>query len=161
MTEQSFFWPTTGTGDGTAGGVSTAQMTLWLRSIFRPVSGGNEGGVNPNYLNGLAVSGSASPVTIATGAAHVYGFPYVSDGAVNVAVPTPSSATRVDRIVLRVNWAAQTVRVTRIGGAEGGGAPNLVQTPGTTYDIPLAQVSITTGGVVSVTDQRVFLKVGA
>jgi hypothetical protein len=72
----------------------------------------------------------------------------------------PTGATRIDRIVLRASWAAQTVRITRIAGVENDDAPALTQTPGTTYDIPLAQVSITTGGVITITDERVFCVFG-
>jgi hypothetical protein len=50
----------------------------------------------------------------------------------------------------------RTVRITRIAGIEGAGAPAITQTAGTTWDIPLAQVSITTGGAITLTDQRTF-----
>jgi hypothetical protein len=59
-------------------------------------------------------------------------------------------------VVLRVAWAAQTVRITRIAGTEGAGLPALTQTPGTTYDVPLASASITTGGAITVTDARAY-----
>ena len=159
MTESSLFWPTNGTGDGSAAGYSYEQMTQWLRSLLTPATGSDEGGVNPGYQNELAVSGTASPVAVATGAAHVYGFPYFNTAITNVAVPTPSASTRIDRIVLRVSWTAQTVRIVRVAGTEGGAAPALTQTPGTTYEISLAQASITTGGVITVTDERAFLQV--
>ncbi len=157
MAESSIFWTTGATGDG-ALPYTMAQVTAWLRRTFTP--GQTNGGILKGYGSELAVSGTSSPVTVATGAAQVYGFPYENDSAATVAIPTPSGATRIDRIVLRASWAAQTVRITRIAGTEEGGAPSLTQTPGTTYDIPLAQVSITTGGVITVTDQRVFCTFG-
>jgi hypothetical protein len=157
MAESSIFWTTGATGDG-ASPYTMAQVTAWLRRTLTP--GQANGGVIKVYGNELAVSGTSSPVTVATGAAQVYGYPYENDSAATVAIPTPSGATRVDRIVLRASWSAQTVRITRIAGTEGGGAPSLTQTPGTTYDIPLAQVSITTGGVITVTDERVFCAFG-
>jgi hypothetical protein len=98
-------------------------------------------------------------VAVNTGAALVYGFYYFNDASVNVNIPTPASATRIDRIVLRASWSAQTVRITRIAGSEGSGsAPAMTQTANTTWDIPLANVSITTGGVIAVTDQRTYVK---
>jgi hypothetical protein len=157
MTESSILWSTTGTGDGTSGGYPQAKLVEWQRALF--AKSANLGGVSPTYQNQLAVTGSASPVTVATGAAVCYGYVYFNDAALTVAIPTPASQPRIDRIVLRVNWAAQTVRVTRIAGTEGGGAPALTQAAGTTWDIPLAQVSITTGGVITLTDQREFLDV--
>lgn len=156
MAESSLFWVTNGTGDGASGGYTQTQMFEWLRSFLAP-SATNLGGVAPDYQNKLAVSGTSSPVSVATGAALVYGIPYVNTGAVTVAIPTPSGATRIDRIVLRANWTAQTVRITRIAGTEGGAAPSLTQSAGTTWDIPLAQASITTAGVITVTDQREYL----
>jgi len=157
MAEFSIFWTTGATGDG-ASPYTTAQITAWLRRTFAP--GQANGGVLRGYGNELAVSGTSSPVTVGTGAAQVYGYPYENDSAVTVTIPTPSSATRIDWIVLRASWPAQTVRIAHVAGTEGGGAPSLTQMPGTVYDIPLARVSITTGGVITVTDQRVFCTFG-
>lgn len=91
----------------------------------------------------------------------VYGGWYDSDANISVAIPTPAGATRVDRIVLRKDWAGQTIRLTRIAGVEGAGAPALgagtppyTQSAGVTWDVPLYQVSITTGGVITTVDDR-------
>jgi hypothetical protein len=156
MAESSRFWTTSGTGDGPGGGYSAANFNEFVRQTFmtNPATEGVLRGIG----NDLVVSGTSSPVAVNTGAGLVYGFFYTSDSSVNVAIPTPTTATRIDRIVLRVSWAAQTVRITRIAGTEGGGAPALTQTANTTWDIPLAQVSITTGGVITVTDQRTYIK---
>ncbi len=156
MAEASYFWATTGTGDGTGAGYSAANLFTIFRALLTG-SSANAGGVAPDYLNKLAVSGTATPVTVATGAALAYGCPYVNDVAVTVAIATPTTSTRIDRIVLRVSWAAQTVRITRIAGTEGAGAPSMTQSAGTTWDVPLATVSITTGGVITVTDAREWI----
>lgn len=116
----------------------------------------DRGGVFRGELNMLAVTGTVSPVSIATGRALIDGTWYENDAAVTVAIPTPSVSTRIDRIVLRKSWAAQTVRITRIAGTEGAAAPAMTQTPGVTWDFPLAQAAITTGGVITVTDDRRF-----
>ncbi len=157
MAEFSMFWTTGTTGDG-ANPYTMAQVTAWLRRTLTP--GQANGGVLRGHGNGLAVTGSSSPVSVATGGAVVYGYPYENDAAVAVAIPTPAGAARIDRIVLRASWAAQTVRITRVAGTEGGGAPALTQTPGSTYDIPLAQVSITPAGAITITDERVFCVFG-
>lgn len=151
MAESSIFWTTNGTGDGTGSGYTMAQLFQFMRSFART---SNLGGVFPDVLNELAVSGAATPVAVNTGQAICYGIVYFNSASVNVAISTPAALTRIDRIVLRASWAAQTVRITRIAGTEGGAAPAITQTPLTTYDIPLAQVSITTGGVITVTDER-------
>jgi len=105
----------------------------------------------------LIATGAVSPVAVNTGRALVYGTWYESDASVNVVVATPAGATRIDRIVLRKSWASQTVRITRIAGAEGGGAPAVTQTAGTTWDLPLYRASITVGGVITLTDDRDFI----
>lgn len=156
MAESSRFWTTSGTGDGPGGGYSAANFNEFVRHAFMtdPATEGVLRGIGGN----LAVTGASSPVAVASGSALVYGFFYASDASVNVTIPTPTTSTRIDRIVLRVSWAAQTVRIVRIAGTEGGGAPALTQTANTTWDIPLAQVSITTGGVITLTDQRTYIK---
>lgn len=154
MTELSRPWAGTVTGD--AGPYSDQHWTdIWDALFARE---GADVGVLQGVLSELAVTGAVSPVSVAAGAAMVNGTWYRSSGAVTVAVPTPAVSTRIDRIVLRKSWAAQTVRITRIAGVEGGGAPALVQSDGITWDIPLAQASITTGGAITLTNQRVFTK---
>lgn len=154
MAQSSIFWPTNGVGDG-ASQYTDAQLQAWLRRTFlRDLT---TEGIESGFANELAVSGASSPVSIATGAALVYGIPYENTAVVSQAIATPSVGTTGHRIVLRASWAAQTVRVTDIASADGTAAiPALVQTPGTTYDIPLATLTITTGGVITVTDARVF-----
>jgi hypothetical protein len=159
MTERSQFWTTGTTGDGTTT-ISEAQTIEWFRDCTIPFASAGphtSQGVLKGLLNELAVSGVASPVTVATGGAVVEGYYYKNDASVTVAIPTPVGSTRIDRIVLRASHSTtRTVRITRIAGTEGAGAPAITQVAGTTWDIPLAQVSITTGGVITVTDQRVF-----
>ena len=154
MTENSGFWDTNDTGDGASAGYTESEAADFFRTLTQ---GSNRGGVGPDYLNELEVTGTATPVAVNTGGAIVYGIFYVNDASVNVAIPTPSTSTRVDYIVLRASWSAQTVRITRIAGTEGAGAPSLTQNAGTTWDIPLATASITTGGVITVTDAREWL----
>lgn len=154
MAEKSILWTTGATGDG-ATEYTQAELIRWLRQSF--LGDNTDEGVCKNYENELEVTGTSTPVAVNTGAAYVYGFPYWNTASVDVAIPTPSGNTRIDRVVLRANWTAQTVRITRIAGTEGSGTPPaLTQTDGTTWEISLAQVSITTGGVITVTDERVF-----
>lgn len=159
MAERSQFWSTGTTGDG-ATTITEAQAIEWFRDIMIPFASAGPNtaqGVLAGVLNELAPSGTSSPIAIAAGAAVVEGYYYKNDASVNVAIPTPAGSTRIDRIVLRAqHGTTRTVRITRIAGTEGAGAPAITQTAGTTWDIPLAQVSITTGGVITLTDQRTF-----
>ncbi len=104
----------------------------------------------------LAVSGATSPVDVAAGEAIVDGTWYDNSGITTVVVPTPATLTRIDLIVLEKDWTAQTIRLARVAGAEGGAAPTVTQIDGTTWEIKLAEVSITTGGAITVTDFREF-----
>ena len=156
MAEKSIFWTTGATGDG-ASAYSMDDLTSWLRRTFNGDLAGSHG-VVPGYGSVLRVTAAAPNVTVGTGAGYVYGFPYVNTAPLNINIPTPAGAVRIDRIVLRCSWAAQTVRATRIGGVEGAGTPpDLVQSAGVTWDLPLAQVAITTGGSITVTDERGLL----
>lgn len=111
------------------------------------------------YLNELAVSNPAgNTIRVASGAALVDGKFYDNDNNVDNAIATPAALTRIDRVVLRKSWAAQTVRVVILTGVEGGGVPALTQVDGTTWEIPLAQVSITTVPVITITDERVVCR---
>jgi len=157
MTEASTWWSTTGTGDGPSGGYTRDQHFAFWRRLFVGDNYASQGPLK-GYLGELAVTAGTGKVTVAPGGAIVYGIPYANDANVDVTIPTPTSATRIDRIVLRASWSAQTVRITRIAGTEGGGAPSITQTPGTTYDVKLAQVSVTPGGVITVTDERQYCR---
>lgn len=154
MAESSIFWNTGTTGHGT-NPYTESQLFSWLRRTILGDNYANEGPL-VGYGGELAVTAASGSVNVATGAAYVYGIPYENDAVVNVPIPTPSANTRVDRIVLRADWTAKMVQVTRIVGTEGAGAPSITQTPNTSYDLKLAQVQITTGGVITVTDEREF-----
>jgi len=154
MAEKSIFWTTGATGDG-ATEYTQAELIRWMRQMW--LADNTDEGVHKNYLNELEVTGTSTPVAVNTGAAIVYGFPYWNTASVDVAIPTPSAATRIDYITLEADWTAQTVRITRVAGTEGAGAPSLTQSDGSEWQIPLAQASITTGGVITVTDARVWV----
>jgi hypothetical protein len=160
MAETSLPWPDTATGDGTAGaGYSDDQWSDSWRKLLLHYRASR--GVLKDYANELAATGGTSPVAINTGAAMVDGKLYENTVSVNVVIPTPAGSTRIDRIVLRKDFAGQTVRIFKIAGAEGTGVPPAItQTDGTTWDLPLCQVSITTGGIITLTDERRFQLLG-
>jgi hypothetical protein len=154
MAESSIFWTTGVAGDG-ASAYTQTQVTDWLRRTF--LSNPATEGVLPNYANGLAVSGTSAPISVASGAAYVYGFPYENTSAVNLAVSTPSIGTTGHRVVLRADWTARTVRIALKSSSDGVATPpTLTQSAGTTWEISLATLTITTGGVITTTDTRAF-----
>lgn len=158
MAEQSLFWTTNNTGDGPSSGYSVTRWAEFLRDIL---NGGNSanGGVLQDVDNELSVSGAASPLAVASGAAIVNGFYYKNSASLNLAVTTPVVGTTGGHIVLRADYAAQTVRAVAVRNTDGLSAiPALTQVNGTTWEIRLASFTITTGGVITVTDARNYAK---
>jgi hypothetical protein len=167
MVETSWPWDGTTTGDAATAPYSASEYTQFVRTAI------DDHGVAPNarlhipvsaynYAS-LRVTGTATPVSIAEGYAYIAGYTYISTAAETLAVSTPGANPRIDRVVLRISWAAQNVRLALLPGSEAAtpSPPALTQTIGTTYEVSLAQVYITTGGVITVLDERVgFMGLG-
>ena len=162
MTEKAYLFSTNGTGDGATPYTQAEWSTIMM--ILAACGGGVMDAILPNYENQMegSVTG-ANTVSIDTGGAIVDGKVYNNTAAVSVTIPSAVGLgnTRIDRIVLRCNWSAQTVRVTRIAGVDAGSpvAPAITTTRGTTYDIYLCRALVDTGGTVTVTDERGFIGV--
>ena len=156
MSEYSMPWAD-GAGDG--GPYSSETWDDLFEVLFTTDQAATEG-VIAGRGGELEVTGTASPVSVATGAAVVKGKIYINTAAVGVSVPTPTGDTRYDRIVLQADYSARTVRIARLEGSEGGSAPSLTQTDGTKWEIPLAQLEVQTDGSIVVTDQRAFAHFG-
>lgn len=156
MAEKSLFWYTNGfTGDTGDGAAPYTQEEFRLFNHAWAAKNQANVGVFPGVLNELAVTGSSSPLSVDTGRAVVYGFPYWADSSVSVAVSTPSVGTTGGRVVLRANWTAQTVRAVAVLNTDGTATiPSLTQSAGSTWDMPLATFTITTGGTITLTDAR-------
>lgn len=160
MAEFSMWWTTGGAGDGSATYTRT-DHAMWSKVL---ASCNGMEGVAPNYLNKLAGTVTAlNTVQINTGGGLVDGKAYNNSAAVNVNIPSAVGAgnTRIDRIVLRADWTAQTVRITRIAGTDAASptAPAITQVSGTTYDIMLYRALVNTAGTVTLTDERVNAQV--
>jgi hypothetical protein len=155
MAQKSLFWSTGSTGDGLTTYTQT-EILDWLTRTFLVDT--TIQGVVAGYLNKLAVSGTASPISIASGAAVVAGIPYSNSTSTTLTIATPTTGTTGHRIVLRADYTAQTVRVVDIASSDGTSAiPALTQSAGSVWDISLASLTITTGGVITVTDLRNYI----
>lgn len=157
MAQKSIFWQTGTAGDGSSE-YTQAEVIQWQREHW--INDTTDEGIFKNYESALEVSGTATPVNVGTGAACVYGFHYWNTANISTAIPSPGTGTRIDRLVLQADWTNRQVRLARLPGVTFGGtaAPvALTQMDGTTWEIPLAQLSITTGGAITVTDERVML----
>jgi hypothetical protein len=117
-------------------------------------------GVVKDYANELQCFGDSSglQVKVKTGKAWLQGAYYESDAETTIAiVANASGQTRVDRVVVRVNWTTNTCVQTVIEGTPGAGAPAPTWTT-TTWDLLLAQVTVVNGAALiaagDVTDER-------
>lgn len=158
MTELSYLWTTTGSPTGDQ--VASYTQADWAKILTIVAACAHFEGVAPDSLNAFALSfPSSETARVASGHAVVDGKPYENDGNEDLSIPAAVGGgnTRIDRIVLRTNWSAFTVRLTRIAGTDAASptAPSITQTSGTTYDIPLYQVLVNTSGTVSLAvDER-------
>lgn len=152
MAETSMPWGGTIVGD--AGPYTDDHWTdIW--QYFLGALAQADTGILSNILNELIVTGAADPVSVATGVALVNGTFYINDDVEAVPVPIPVGAQRIDRIVLRKDWTAQTVRIHRLVGIEGGGAPVLTQDDSNLWDIPLFEATVAfPGGAITLVDER-------
>lgn len=154
MAQSSVFWTTGTTGDGTAP-YGQSQLFAWLKRSFLGAPASE--GVLKGYAGDLAVSGTATPISVAAGAAVVNGVPYESDAPENIIVPTPLIGTTGHRVVLRADYAAKTVRLALLSSSDGvASAPAVTQADDTTWEVSLATLTVTTGGTITVTDTRSY-----
>ena len=138
----------------TAGALSLPEIPVALR-VFGD-------GVVRGYANELAVTlvSNGPGVSVATGAANVAGHPFVVYSSVGLSNSRPSSGTRTDRVILRLypTGSATTpgkADVALLQGTVDAGAPALTQTA-TVHEVSLAQMSVPSAGVVTLTDERAF-----
>lgn len=160
MTETSRFWDGTTVGDATSSpydAVNEFAKVLQAISYTSQNETAHGGGVFAKNLGEMSQAVVLASVTINTGMAIVDGTWYSNSAIVNIPFAAPATATRIDRIVLRKDWVLQTVRLVVLVGIEGGSEPPLATTLGVKWDIPICAVSITTAGVITITDEREML----
>lgn len=152
MAEYSYLW-SDGSGDG-----GPYDRDEWDDMLALLVAG--EEGVIAGYLNELEVTNpSGLDIEVDTGGAVVDGKLYRADAAVTgLSVTTPTVGTTGFRVVLRKSWSSQTVRAAVIMNTDGNSdPPALTQVDGTTWEISLATGTVTTGGVVTLADDRTIV----
>lgn len=168
MSERSSFWTGTAIGDAVAAPYDAPNhFSEVLNAVANTRDKANDypsapavsyGGVFSGHLNELKVTPGVGSISVATGRSIVYGAWHQSDTPVSFSIPTPSGATRRDRVIVRKDWTTQTVRLAVLQGVEGGSQPALVRTLGDKYDISICILQITTAGVITVLfDTRVFI----
>lgn len=163
MTEKSWPWSTVaGLGDGTAE-LNEALSREFLALYFGVQDPEVEGVCKGLSIGELEVTGIATPLSVDPGAGICYGL-YINDAVKTLAITIPAVGTTGGRVVLQTNWAgtggAPLEARTRLAvkySADGNPAiPALTQAFGTTWEVSLATFTVTTGGVITVTDDRTF-----
>lgn len=151
MAEKAFPFTGNGTGDGTSGGYTALEWSTIWNDWF------NVSGVLIGVGNTLTTTGTSSPVAVNTGTAIVRGKTYRNTASVNVVISTPSVNTTGGHIILELDWTAQTVRLKSVRNTDGLSAiPSLTQSDSTVWQERLYSYTITTGGVITLTDARTY-----
>lgn len=152
MTESSLFWAGTVTGD--AGPYTDDAFSDMFVKLFQ--SDRTLQGPILDMLGELAVTNPAAlTIRMASGHALVDGKVYTNTANIDFAVVAPGAGSNYYRLVLRKSFVAQTVRAVMLG--PNAVAPDAVtQTDGTTWEISLATIQITSAGVITITDTRDF-----
>lgn len=146
MAITSFPWD--GISSGHSGPYTADAASLILEGLINSYFANREGIIPWGDL--WAPTFGSNNVSVGSGMASVKGRIVRSDSAVNISLPRPTTAARIDLIVLRISWATKLASVTRIAGAEGGSAPAPVQVYGTTWDLPLYSVRVPVSGSIVV-----------
>ncbi len=164
MAEKSMFWSTGATGDGLSAYTQAELFSFFSRAtlaspfyqgiLVKPSGTGNNNLAIVNWYAGAVPT--ASPFNLEPGSAYVNGIPYISDANTSIVVTTPVAGTTGCLVILRADYTAQTVRLVVKRSADGVATiPSVTQTIGTTWEIGLYSLTITTGGAIaSVTDVR-------
>jgi hypothetical protein len=146
-----------------AGAGANIVEAQWRAMARHWVHGGS--GVLATELNKLSTIGDSTgmQVKVDTGRAWVAGHFYENDAQRTLAIEANSSGNpRIDRVVVRADFTANTITATIIKGTPAGSptAPAITQST-SVWDIPLAQVAVANGAVTiaagNVTDERMLV----
>lgn len=157
MTETSLPWDGEILGD--CGAYSAGVWDSMMEETLLGGQAASEGVIAGVALELLPATAGTVSVTVAAGRAIVKGKYYKSTATVTVPIATPGAGhARIDRVVARSSWAAQTIRITRIPGVDDSGVPPaIVQSDGVTWDLMICQASVDDTGAIVVTDERDFI----
>lgn len=153
MTQRSWFWGGTSTGDA---GLPAPYGAPYSDDMFSDIFSHlfsrdrNTQGViptdNTSYSSNLSCTYTNSTVTVGTGIAIVDGKVYASDATTAL----DFSGDGAFYVVLRKSWTAQTVRLALIATS------SLTRTDGVTWDVPIHYFVRAGGAVTTYNDYRFY-----
>lgn len=153
MTQTSRPWQSTSPGD--AGPYSAANWNQLYQNVLG--LGANRVNVGPLLGSGvqpsesLRVQAKGTPdatVDVLAGSALVQGIGYINTATVNFSIAANASGNpRIDTVILRADYALQTVRLAVLQGtpAASPANPSLTQTANVLWEIPLADIAVANG----------------
>lgn len=153
MTQDSRPWDGISVGD--AGPFSAAEwQQIWKYIIGADGARSNVGpflgsGTQPD--DGLKVQAKTVPNTqieVLIGSALVQGIFYLNDATVSFTIAANASGNpRIDTVILRADYTAQTVRLFVLQGTPAASPtpPALTQSAGVTWEIPIADIAVANG----------------
>lgn len=166
MSETSYVWDGIAVGDAVNAPYNAAVewADVWKSfglGTMRANGGAVYGsGSEAAQLEGLQVTqngGGAANVLVNIGRAFVDGTIYINTAAITLAIAANASGNpRIDTIVLRKDFVAQTVRAFVRAGTPAAtpNPPTLTQTGGVTWEIPLADIAVA-NGFVTITNANI------
>jgi hypothetical protein len=158
MAQNSGFW-TTEDISPVGHQVTGYTQSHWSTALEIMAASSGFEGVAPGYLNNLdVINTDLNEVTVDAGGALVDGKWYINDAGEILTVESASGSgnTRIDRIVIRVDWSSYIAQIHRIVGvaAASPSPPDIAQNSGSVYDIKLAQLWVDEYGNITVVDER-------
>jgi len=155
LAETSGLWTT----DGAPAGHQVVSYTQAIASDMLAIAAACSGfeGVAPGYSSELAPSSTGvNNVRIAAGGAMVDGKYYKNTANVDKVIANANAGNyRIDHVVLRATWADFDVTIDVLTNpADNTPAVAVTQTTGVVWEISLCTVSVTAGGVITITDTR-------
>jgi len=147
--------PWTGTSPGDAGAYSSTNwQDAWKYMIGVGGARANEGvflGSGTQPFDGLRVTGHTpanTQIDIGIGSALVQGIFYLNSATQNFTIAGNASGNaRIDTVILRADYVAQTVRLAVLQGSPAASPTPLAltQVAGVTWEIPIADVAVANG----------------
>jgi hypothetical protein len=136
--------------------VSESQYSSYFRELQ------DTGVVGSSDSTSLKVTaGTGMVLNVAIGSAIVRGHFYSNDAVATVTIAAADTAARTDRVVLRLDPAANSIVLAVVKGTAGGGIPSLTQTDTGIYESCLANItvgaSVTSIVAANIADQRRFV----
>jgi hypothetical protein len=152
---------------GDAGAYSSAQWANMYQTLVGTRGEDANLGVFRGYGTELRVvptSPASAQIEVGIGAGIVQGRWFQSTATENFIISANASGfSRIDRMVLSVDYVAQTVRLVKLEGTPSASPalPALTQVAGTTWQIPLANILVVNAFVTiaasAITDERIWI----